>query len=59
MTSSTLRLLADGRWAQPMMAYVGCFVPMCWVESQADCICSAISLEEVAIAACQRCQTNG
>jgi hypothetical protein len=31
MTSSTLRLLADGRWAQPMMAYVGCFVPMCWV----------------------------
>jgi hypothetical protein len=26
MTSSTLRLLADSRLPQPMMAYVGCFV---------------------------------
>jgi hypothetical protein len=27
MTSSTLRLFADSRWPQPMMAYTGCFVP--------------------------------
>ena len=58
MSSSTLRLLAENRWPQPMMAYVGCFVPMSWVESQADCICSAINLEEVATAACHGCQ-NG
>src|ERR1700732_3614507 len=44
--------------AQPMMAYVGCFVPMSWVESQADCICSAINLEEVATAACHGCQNE-
>ena len=30
------------------MAYLGCFAPMDWAESQAGCICSAISLEETA-----------
>ena len=47
------RPLADSRWRQPMMAYSGCFVLMCWAGNQAGCICSAISLEEVAIVACR------
>ena len=25
----------DSRWPQPMMAYFGCFVPMCWAVNQA------------------------
>ena len=33
------------------MACRDCFVPMCWAGSQANFICSAISLEAKAIAA--------
>jgi hypothetical protein len=38
MYSSALRLLAGSQWRQSMMACPGCFVPMCWAESQADCM---------------------
>jgi hypothetical protein len=44
---------ADSRWRQPMMAYFGCFVPMCWAGNQAGSMCSVISLEEVAIVVCR------
>src|ERR1700688_4077970 len=53
MRSFAWRPLAGSRWRQPMMAYSGCFVPMCWAESQVGSMCSAISLEEVAIVACR------
>jgi|HubBroStandDraft_4_1064222.scaffolds.fasta_scaffold18450_2 hypothetical protein len=36
-----------------MVVDSGCFVPMCWAENQADSMCFAISLEEVAIVARQ------
>src|ERR1700686_5256192 len=53
MYSFAWRPPADSRWRQPMMAYSGCFVPMCWAGNQAGFMCSAISLEEVAIGACR------
>ena len=56
MHSFAWRPLADSRWRQLMMAYSGCFVPMCWAGNQAGSMCSAISLEEVAIVACRWCQ---
>jgi hypothetical protein len=37
-----------------MMAYSDCFVRMCWAGNQAGSICSAISLEEVAIVGSRR-----
>jgi hypothetical protein len=51
MHSFAWRPLEDSRWRQAMMAYFGCFVPMCWVGNQASSVCCAISLAEVAIVA--------
>lgn len=48
MNSFGLRLLAGSQWRQSTMAYSGYFVRMCWAESQAGGICSAISSEEAA-----------
>jgi len=51
---SLLRLAAARRQpvaATYMVVYSGCFVPMCWAENQADSMCFAINLEEVAVVA--------
>ena len=39
MHSFAWRPLEDSRWRQAMMAYFGCFVPMCWVGNQASSVC--------------------
>jgi hypothetical protein len=49
MNSSVMRRLAGSRWQPPMMDNLGCFALMLEGESQAACMCSAISSEEVVI----------
>ena len=49
MNSSVMRRLAGSRWQPPMMDNPDCFALMLGGESQAACMSSAISLEEVVI----------
>jgi hypothetical protein len=48
-----LRLFADSRLRQSMMAYPDYFVLTCWVGSQAGSACFSISLEDAVIVACR------